>query len=79
MKCGAELRNVSVYDELVNATIDKLPLTPRKIQGLRDYTGIRTIQDILLDEEYAEIRKVPYVGPVWSARIRTAAQEYVSV
>ena len=79
MKCGAELKDVSVYDELIHADIDKLPLTPNKIRGLKTHTSLRTVQDILLDQEAIQIRKVPYVGPVWSSRIQTAAQEYVSV
>jgi hypothetical protein len=79
MRCGAELREVSVYEELINAPIAKLPLTDNKLKGLTTHTSVRTVQDILLDEESKEIRKVPYVGPVWSARIRNAAQEYVSV
>ncbi len=78
-RCGAELRDVSIYEELINASIDNLPLTQHKLAGLKSHTTIRTVQDILLDEESKEIRKVPYVGPVWSARIRNAAQEYVSV
>lgn len=79
VKCGTELREVSIYEELVNASIDSLPLTDNKLNGLRTHTSVRTIKDILLDEESTEIRKVPYVGPVWAARIRNAAQEYVSV
>lgn len=79
MRCGAELRDVSIYEELINAPIENLPLTHHKLAGLKSHTSVRTVQDILLDEESKEIRKVPYVGPVWSARIRNAAQEYVSV
>ncbi len=79
MRCGAELRNASIYEELTRAPIDRLPLTPNKVMGLKAYSAVRTVQDILLDEESKEIRKVPYVGPVWSARIRNAAEEYVSV
>jgi hypothetical protein len=79
MRCGAELKDLSVYDELIHADIDKLPLTPNKIRGLKTHTSLRTVQDILLDQEAIQIRKVPYVGPIWSSRIQTAAQEYVSV
>jgi hypothetical protein len=79
VKCGAELHDVSIYEELVNSPIDKLPLTRNKLSGLKKYSSIRTVQDVLLDEETREVRKVPYVGPVWAARIRNAAQEYVSV
>jgi hypothetical protein len=79
MRCGAELRNASIYEELTKAPIDRLPLTPKKLKGLKTRSAVRTVQDILLDEESKEIRKVPYVGPVWAARIRNAAEEYVSV
>ena len=79
MRCGSELKDVSPYEELVQAGIDQLPLTPRKVEGLKTHTKIRTVQDVLLDEEATEIRKVPYVGPVWASRIKNAAQEYVSV
>lgn len=79
VKCGAELKDVSLYEELVQSPIDHLPLTPNKIKGLKEHTNISTVQDILLDEEATEIRRVPYVGPVWASRIKNAAQEFVSV
>ena len=79
MRCGYPLKDVSVYEELINSLVENLPLTSKKIEGLLKYTSIRTIQDILLDEESEEIRKVPYVGPIWTARIQNAAKEYVSV
>jgi len=79
MKCGEALKDISIYEELIKSPISSLPLTSNKIDGLLQRTSLRTVQDILLDEECREIRKVPYVGPVWSARIRNAAQEYVSV
>lgn len=79
LKCGAELKNVSVYEELLRASIDRLPLTTNKLTGIRGHTTLRTIQDVLLDDEAQQLRKVPYIGPVWSARIRTYAEEYVSV
>jgi hypothetical protein len=78
-RCGRELKDVSVYDELLHAPIDRLPLTPKKLEGLLKHTAIRTVQDILVDDEYKEIRSVPYVGPVWAARIRRYADEFVSV
>jgi hypothetical protein len=79
MKCGAPLVDSSVYEELLHAPIDKLPLTRRKIEDILDQTPIRTVQDVLLDEEMRQIRRVTYVGPIWAARIRNAAQEFVSV
>ena len=79
VNCGNELKNTSLYDDLVKAPITRLPLTKKKLRSLRDNTSIRTVQDILVDEDSNEIRKAKYIGPVWTARIRTAAQEYVSV
>ena len=79
VRCGTELKEVSLYEDLVHAPIGVLPLTPRKIDSLTNHTTIRTVQDILLDEETTEIRTAPRVGPVWASRIRNAALEYVSV
>lgn len=79
MKCGRPLTEASIYEELLKASIDRLPLTPKKLAGLKKHTAIRTVGDILLDDESREIRKVPYVGPIWSARIHNHADEFVSV
>lgn len=79
MKCGRQLSTASVYDELLKQPIDRLPLTKNKLEGLRKHTKIRSINDILLDEEHRQIRSVPRVGPVWAKRIRRYAEEFVSV
>jgi hypothetical protein len=78
MKCGQELRNASVYEELLRTPIDVLPLPARKRNGIKQHTPLRTVQDLLLDDDQ-HLLKVPYIGPIWSARIRTVAQEFVSV
>lgn len=77
--CGSPLTEASVYSELLKASIDFLPLTKHKIDGLKKQTTIRTVQDIMLDEESKKIRNVRSVGPVCAKRIHTAAEEYVSV
>ncbi|MER6404128.1 AAA family ATPase [Streptomyces viridosporus] len=79
MKCGRQLRTASIYEELLKAPIDNLPLTKKKRDGLLKYTEIRTVNDILLDEENAQIRRVPHIGPVWAKRIKSYAEEFVSV
>ncbi len=79
MKCGAKLTTASLYDELLRTSFDRLPLSAKKIKGIREHTQIKTIQDILLDDELQTLRRVPYIGPVWSARIRGYAEEFVSV
>jgi hypothetical protein len=79
MKCGRPLGTASIYVELLKTPIEQLPLTPNKLKGLKKYTSIRTVNDVLLDEEYLQIRSVPRIGSVWSARIRRYAEEFVSV
>jgi hypothetical protein len=79
MRCGSELTNASVYEELLRASISELPLTKRKLDGILEHTPIKTIQDVLLDDEAQTLRRVPYIGPIWAARIRTYAEEFVSV
>jgi hypothetical protein len=79
MRCGRPLTEASVYEELLKASIDALGLTPNKTIGLKKHTSIRTVQDILLDDEMKSLRAVPYIGPVWAARIRRYAEEFVSV
>lgn len=79
MKCGAELGLASVYEELLRSKLDQLPLTDKKISGIQKHTKLETVQDILLDDEAQSLLKVPYIGPVWANRIRTIAEEFVSV
>jgi ABC-type hemin transport system ATPase subunit len=79
MNCGRPLTEASIYEELLKAPIDRLPLTRKKVDGLRKHSTISTVGDILLDDESREIRQVPYIGPVWSERIHRYAEEYVSV
>lgn len=79
VRCGHELKESSIYEELLKSPIDRLPLTERKIEGLKTESRIKTVKDILLDEESVEIRKVTGVGPVWARRIHNAAEEFVSV
>lgn len=79
MNCGRPLTEASIYEELLKAPIDRLPLTQKKIDGLKKHSQVRTVGDVLLDDESREIRQVPYIGPVWSERIHRYAEEYVSV
>lgn len=78
MNCGAELSRASVYNELLEAPIESLPITKAKIAGILRHTALRTVQDILSDDEN-QLLNVPYIGRVWHARIKRCAEEYVSV
>ncbi len=79
MHCGAELANASVYEELLKAPIDKLPLPRAKIEAIKQNTSIRNIQDLITDDEQSLRRPGSYIGPIWSKRIKTVAEEFLSV
>jgi hypothetical protein len=78
MKCGNELKDGSVYSEMLGASIDALPLPFRKIDDIREHTSLRTVGDVLADDQQ-QLLGVPYIGPFWAQRIYSAAQEFVSV
>jgi ABC-type hemin transport system ATPase subunit len=78
MRCGRQLSSASIYDELLKTPIDRLPLTPKKLEGIKRHTSIRSVNDVLTDEDN-QILSVPWVGPVWSRRIKQYAEEFVSV
>ncbi len=79
VECGKQLSTVSVYEELLKASIDRLPLPEKKIKTLKQQTSIKVVQDIFLDEENQEIMQVKGIGPIWASRIWNAAEEFVSV
>lgn len=76
--CGSELTEASIYKQLLSTSIEELPLTKKKIDGILRHTKLRTVQDIVTDDAQA-IKKVPYVNKVWAQRIRTIAEEFLSV
>lgn len=78
MKCGSKLTEASLYKELLQKPISTLSIPIKKIEGISKHTKLRTIQDVVLDEDQS-LRSVPGIGRVWSARIRNLAEEYVSV
>jgi len=76
--CGSKLTDASVYRSLLSTPIDNLPLTSTKIRGILEHTPLRTVQDILTDEEQ-RLKDVPYIDRYWAARIKNIAEEFVSV
>lgn len=76
--CGSKLKDASVYKLLLQTPISELPLTQAKITGIMTHTPLKTVQDILTDEEQ-RIKDVPYIDRYWAARIRNIAEEFVSV
>jgi hypothetical protein len=78
VECGRRLSNVSIYEELLKCSVDKLPLPNKKIALLK-HSSIKMVQDILIDDENQQLRKIKGIGSVWASRIRNAAEEFVSV
>lgn len=78
MSCGQELHAASVYHDLLEADVGRLPLPPRKVEALREQ-GFLTVRQLLSDETQSFRRPGSSIGPVWAKRIMTAAEEWVSV
>lgn len=78
-KCGSPLTEQSVYIDLLQAPIDRLHLTTRKLERIEAHSSLKSVQDVLLDDRNQQLLSVPYIGPVWAARIRTRADEFVSL
>ncbi|TMO70145.1 hypothetical protein CWC17_18775 [Pseudoalteromonas sp. S3785] len=76
--CGAPLKTASIYEELVNESIDVLPLTPSRINSIKSKSGIKLVRDILHDIGHKEIRTVPQIGSFWATKIYQLAEEYIS-
>jgi energy-coupling factor transporter ATP-binding protein EcfA2 len=78
LHCGSQLKSISAFESIVSREIKELPLTPRRVQTIRQNSKIRTIKDILIDHDNRELRSVPYVGPYWAKRIYAYAEEYIA-
>lgn len=76
--CGQPFRNASIFDSISEQPIDVLRLTGTRVTKIKRNSAIRTIKDVLMDHTGAELRKVPQVGPVWSKRIQSYAEEFIS-
>lgn len=76
--CGAQLKTASLYVELTQQDISVLPLSKKMIARIKDNSSIRTIKDILIDDEKIKLRGIPFIGPVRAGRIASYAEEYVA-
>lgn len=75
--CGAELKSVSIFYELLNKDIDCLPLTQHRIQIIKNGCKIRTIKDVIMDENGVELKKVKGIKGGWAKKIYTYAEEFI--
>jgi len=79
VRCGNPLTEQSVYIDLLSTPIERLNLTAVKLARIHELTPIRTVQDVLLDDNGAQLRTVPSIGRIWAARIKTRAEEFVAL
>lgn len=75
--CGEELTESSVYEEALAASVDSLPITEKKKASLKS-ANLNTVKAILLAEP-STLRSIRGIGSIWAARLKTAAEEHVSV
>lgn len=78
MNCGQELRSASVYRELLKASVEKLSIPQRKVEALKS-AGLKTVGQLLSDENHRFRKPGSSIGPVWTKRILNVAEEFVSV
>jgi hypothetical protein len=76
--CGSKLKEVSVFENIVNQDIINLPITARRAASIKESSRISTIKDILMDHDNKELRSVPMIGPTWAYRIRSYAEEFIA-
>jgi hypothetical protein len=76
-RCGTPLTAPSTYLALMNADVDKLPLTKTRIEKIKEQSSIRKIKDILYDQEHRALLGVDRIGRYWAARIVALAEEFV--
>lgn len=75
--CGSRLEQVSVYDELLDAPLDALPISGPLLARIYEGSDIRKIKHVLLDEDRQALLKVKYIGSIRADRIRGLADEFV--
>ena len=76
--CGNKLADASIFENIVNQDVNKLPITLKRASSIKENCKIRTIKDILMDHENRELRNVPMIGPFWSNRIKSYAEEFIA-
>lgn len=75
--CGAPLSEVSIYEELLSTSVEKLPISQKLLDRVLAAGQVNTVQDILTDEENLKLRAAEYIGPKRALQIKTLAEEFV--
>jgi hypothetical protein len=76
-QCGAPLSDVSVYEELLATSIEKLPISHKLLTRVLATGKISTVQDVLTDEENSKLLAADYIGPKRAAQIKAVAEEFI--
>lgn len=76
-ECGEKLTTSSIFEELVNNDIAELPLTEWRVNSIKKSSSIKIIKDILMDTEHKSLRGVPGIGPFWTKKIYSYAEEFI--
>jgi len=76
--CGAPLKSVSLFDELVNQDISVLHLSDKMVKRIKENSAIRTVKDLLVDTDHKRLRSIKHIGPVRANRIVGLAEEHVA-
>ncbi len=77
LNCGAPLTVSSTFETAVLQDLAVLPLTQNRVRSIKQHSTIRTVKDVLLDKDHAELLRVHMIGPVWATRISRYAEEFV--
>ncbi|HXH78693.1 hypothetical protein [Nocardioides sp.] len=75
--CGAPLSEASIYEELLSASIEKLPISQKQLDRVIAAGQINTVQDILTDEENMKLLAADYIGPKRALQIKAIAEEFI--
>lgn len=78
MSCGAKLKDASIFEDIVNQDISKLPITFNRSESIKDNSKIKTIKDILMDHDNKHLRSVRMIGPEWAKKIKNYAEEFIA-
>ena len=78
MNCGSKLKDASIFEDIVNQDISKLPITEGRAQSIKESSKIRVIKDILMDHDNKQLRSVRMIGPEWAKKIRNYAEEFIA-
>lgn len=76
--CGSQLKNSSLYEQLISRDISSLPLSKTIITRIKANSSIKTVKDIIMDVDRSKLRSIPYIGPIRASQIVNYAEEYLA-